>query len=162
MPNTSRPKGFEPFGRAIRMNEYVAGGTVYPGDAVKLDDTGRIVVAAATNALCGVAVHKATAGQYVMIWDHPDQYFVGEADDATINEQLDLNLNYNIVAGSPNTTYDISRHVIDASSQATTGTLPLKVLALHRSPDNELGDKGKFVFKINNHQFGSHTGTDGV
>jgi hypothetical protein len=162
MANLDQPVGFQPYGTVLRMQPYVAGGTVYPGDAVKYDSAGKVVVAAASDALCGVANNYVTTGQTVYVYDHPDQLFVGQGDDNTVDAQTDINLNYDILATSGNTTYKTSQMEIDASTQNTTATLPLKVLALEPRSNNALGTNARLVFKINNHQLSAGTGTAGV
>ena len=37
MANVDLPNGFKPYGRFLRGNRYVAAGTIYPGDAVRLE-----------------------------------------------------------------------------------------------------------------------------
>lgn len=164
MANTSR-KGFKPYGRPIQTNPYTAGGTIYKGDLVKLASDGTVVVCAAGAAgAVGCAMNYAVATETVTVADDPNQLFVGQADDGTISAATNLNLNYNIVAGSADTLYRRSGMEIDASSGATDSNLPVKVLRLHTAQDNAFGAQGKFVCKINNHQLGSgaDVGTLGV
>lgn len=172
MANTSRPQGFRPFGKLLSVRPYKAAGAIYPGDPVKADGGAantsdlqmRVAVAAAADALLGVAMTYASgAGVEVLVADDPSQLFMAESDDATIDQNTDLGLNYDFVAASPDTTYKRSRAVIDASTQATTATLPFKVVQVLRAvKDSDIGSKCKVVCKINNHQLGSHTGTAGV
>lgn len=162
MANPDIVSGLAPYGRIYQASPYVAGGTVYPGDPLKQKSDGSVEVAAATNALIGVAAHYATSGQKVLVYDHPAQKYSAQSDDATIAAQSDLGLNYNIIVASANTTYRRSGVEIDGDTGAVTGTLPLKVLALVPAADNAYGANCKVICKINNHQLGSHTGTDGV
>jgi hypothetical protein len=135
---------------------------VYPGDFVKFDSNGQVVAASAGDALCGVAAEYAVVNGDLLVWDHPDQLFYCQADDATIDAQTDINLNYDILATAGSSAYKISRMEIDASTQATTATLPIKVLGIEARSGNALGANVSCVCKINNHQLGSHTGTAGV
>jgi hypothetical protein len=161
MANADRARGLQPYEEVKRESPYVAGGTVYPGDAVKLDNSGRIVVAAASDALQGVAAHYATSGNPVMVWDHPDQKFVAQAATGVSIAQTDMGLNADIVANSPDSTYRQSRHEIDGSSIATTpATLQLRLLAISPAIDNAAGDMAKVVCVINSHQL--KAGTAGV
>lgn len=162
MANKDIVQGFKPHGKLKQANVYQAGGTIYEGDAVKLDSGGQVVQAAASDALLGVALAYATSGQNVLVADDPSQLFVCQADDGTIDAQTDLNLNYDIVVAAANTTYRRSGMEIDASTQATTATLPIKVLRVLPAIDNALGAQVDVICKINNHQLGSHTGTAGV
>lgn len=162
MANTSRPCGFQPHGKLIHVGVYQAGGTIYPGDLVKFKSDGTVEVAAAADAILGAALIYAVSGGEILVADDPAQLFEAEADTTEVDAQTDINLNYDFVAASADTTYRLSRHVIDASTQATTATLPLKVLKIVPKADNALGADVKLVCKINNHQLGSHTGTAGV
>lgn len=162
MANKDQVKGFEPYGKLQSARNYQAGGTIYQGDLVKFSSGGQVVQAAAADACCGVALSYATSGNDVLVADSPDQMFVGQADDSTIDAQTDINLNYDFVVASANTTYRTSGMEVDASTQNTTATLPLKVVKILPRIDNALGANVDVVCKINNHQLGSHTGTAGV
>lgn len=162
MANTDVPSGASPKGDCLRINKYVAGGTVYPGDFVKQEDTGKIIVAAATNALFGVAMNYAVTDGELLVSDHPEQLYIVQADEADVDAQTDIGLNYNIVATSGNSTYRASRMELDSNTGADTATLPLKLLGIDAAPNNALGAQVKCIVKINNHQLGSHTGTAGV
>lgn len=163
MPNLDRPRGAEPKGACVRSNAYVSGGAVFPGDFVSLDSSGRVVAASATAALVGVAMSYASgAGQDVIVADHPDQLFIVQADDGTVDAQTDIGLNYDILATAGNAVYRTSRMELDASTQATTATLPLKLLGIEKRPDSALGAFVSCVVAINNHQLKGSTGTAGV
>lgn len=163
MANKDIVEGARPFGRIYEMQEYVAAGAVYPGDFVKKDSAGKVAQAAASDALVGVAMSYASGdGVNVLIADHPDQLFMVQADDNTIDAQTDIGLNYDIIVASANTTYKRSGMELDASTQATTATLPLKLMRIVPAVDNELGANVKCVVRINNHQNGSSTGVAGV
>lgn len=162
MANADIVVGAQPFGRGHQCNVYVAESTIYKGDFVKKNANGTVERAAASDALLGVALSDAAAAGEVLVADHPDQQFMIQADDATINAQTDIGLNYDIVVAAANTTYKRSGMELDASTQATTADLPLKLIRVVSAPDNELGANVKCVVRINNHQNGSHTGTAGV
>lgn len=158
MANKDQSMGFRPHGKLKQANPYQAGGTIYPGDIVKLDANGQCVQAAAGTAkACGVALNYAVSGGTVMVADSPDQLFVGQADDATIDAQTDINLNYNITVGTASTLYKRSAMEVDASTGATDSNLPVRVLRLAPAVDNALGDQADVVVKINNHQLGDAT-----
>lgn len=162
MANPDRPNGFRPKGEPLRCNRYQAGGTFYRGDLVKLDANGQVVVAAASDATVGVAATSATSGADALVYDHPDQMFIGQADEGQIDAQTDINLNYDFLATAGSSTFSQSRQEVDSSTQATTATLPLKVLDYERRPDNALGTNVDVIFKINNHQLSAGTGTAGT
>lgn len=162
MANLDQPVGFEPFGKLISAKVYLSSEIIYPGDLLKFSSAGKVSRVAASDAAMGVALSYAAADADVLVADSPLQFFVGQADDATIDAQTDLGLNYDVVVGSPNTSYKRSGMMVDASTQATTATLPLKVISIQRGINNALGSLVDVVCKINNHQLGSHTGTAGV
>lgn len=152
MANADRPKGFRPAGRVRSSKSYVAGGTVYPGDAVKMSNAGVIVAASASDALMGVAANYATSGVAVTVWDDPDQEFEVQADEAEVDAQTDVGLNYNIVATAGSSAYKMSRMELDSSTQATDSTLPLRLVGIVRAADNAGGANARCRVKINVHQ----------
>jgi hypothetical protein len=163
MANRDEVTGFRPYGPALRLRPYVADGIIYPGSLVKQKDDGEILEAAASDACIGVAATYASgAGVEVMVWDHPDQEFVGQSDDATIDAQTDLGLNYNFVVAAGNATYKRSGMEVDGNTGADTATLPLKVMRLLPAVDNAFGANCKVICQINNHQLNGGTGTAGV
>lgn len=167
MANADRPNGFVPHGHIKRLTPYLAKGTIAQGDAVKrsagsADTVGKseIVVAAATDAWIGVSAHQAVTGNTCLVYDHPDQEFQGQADDASIATDAKIGLNYDLLATAG--VDGKSRMEIDASTFAATATLPLKVLRIVPALDNAMGEFVKCVVKINNHQLNGGTGTAGV
>jgi hypothetical protein len=172
MANADLPRGFRPYGDIKSTNSYSAGGTIYPGDAVKFSAgtssttvrRAEVVAGTAGAALCGVALNYAVAGGKVLVADDPSQLFVGQMDEADFDNQVDLGLNCSILATAGSATYKTSRMEIDSSTLATTATLEVRVIGYIERQDgkNELGANVEAIFKINNHQMGSHTGVAGV
>jgi hypothetical protein len=163
MANLDQPKGAEPVGPVYRAEEYIAAAAIYPGDLVKQEAAGKVTPATAGDACVGVALSYASAdGQKVLVANHPDQQFRIQADDDSITAQTAVGLNYNLVAGSANTTYKRSGMELDASTGATTATLPLRLIRFDRAVNNAAGANVLCVVKINNHQLGQSTGTAGV
>lgn len=173
MANANVPNGARPFQELKSVGIYIAAGTIYPGDFVKFHAgtsstsarRAQVEVAAATNALCGVALNYAIAGQSVRVADSPDQLFVIQASGSEIDNQLDLGLNCSIVATAGNSTYKQSRMALDSSTIATTIGLELKLLGAVEQQDgkNEYGAYADCIVKINVHQMGSAlTGTTGI
>lgn len=152
MANADKPQGLRPVGRVLRERPYTAGGTVYPGDAVKIGNDGLVVAASASNALIGVASTYATSTQEVLVMDDPSQQFVVQADDGTTLAQTAVGLNYNIVATSGSTTYKRSRMELDSDTGATLSTLPLRLMAFNREVNNAAGEFAECIVEINNHQ----------
>jgi hypothetical protein len=163
MANKDIPRGFRPHGPVLRASQYVAAAAIYPGDLVKPDSGGKVARAAASDTgLLGVALSYASAdGANVLVADDPNQRFVAQADDGTIDAQTDIGLNYDIVVAA-DTTYLNSAMEIDASTQNTTATLPIKVLAVEPKIDNALGTNVDCICVINSHALKGHTGTAGV
>jgi len=162
MANRDEPQGFRPCGVPLRVNPYTAGGTIYPGDPVKLKSDGTIEVADTTAALCGIAASYAIVGETVLVFDHPDQQFIGQSDSADIDAATDLNINYAVVLGTASTAYRLSRAEIDGDSGVSNSNYPLKALRLEPKAGNALGANADIVVKINNHQLAGGTGTTGV
>lgn len=155
MANANRAKGLQPYEDIKRLSPYVAAGTVYPGDLVRMDNTGRIVAASAdTAANIGVSAQYATVGQEVKVWDDPEQKFVAQADSggSVSIAQTNCGLNYQIVATTGSTQFRQSRQELDASSGASDSNLPLRMLAIEPAVDNAAGVNAKVVVVINNHQ----------
>lgn len=157
---------------------------VFVGDFVKsaggasADGYPTVAQAAAGNAVLGVVVgfrvsptsldtpvyRAASTDRYVLVADSPDLIFEIQADDdsATL-AAADVGLNANFIVGSGSTSTGASGMELDTSTKATTATLPLKIVGVVDRPDNEMGSANqKVLVSINNHQYGSHTGTAGV
>lgn len=163
MANANRAKGLQPYEDIKRESPYVAGGTIYPGDVVRMDNAGKVVAASAdTSPNIGVSAQYATSGQECKVWDHPEQKFVCQADDdgAVSISQSNAGLNYQIVATTGSTAYKQSRQELDASSAATDSNLPLRMLAIQPAVDNAAGVNAKVVVVLNNHQ--RKAGTEGL
>ena len=74
----------------------------------------------------------------------------------------DIGLNADIVVGTGSTVSGISANELGATLD-TTATRPVKVLQFVDRPDNEINAAdNKVLVLINNHSYGSHTGTAGV
>lgn len=168
MANKDRPRGFAPWGKLLRETEYVAAGAIGRGDAVAQEAGGRVAVVASAGsahagAFIGVSLDSAeAAGDKVRVADDPNQRFVAQADGADIDAQTDLGLNYAILGTDRDSGTRESRQEVDSSSQATTATLPLKVIDISREVDNALGANVDVVCVANNHQLKGGTGTAGV
>jgi hypothetical protein len=163
MANASRAKGFQPYETIMRESPYVAGGTVYPGDLVRMNNAGAVVVASAdTSPNLGVAAAYATSGQEVKVWDDPNQKFIAQADDggSVSIAQTNAGLNYQVVVTAGSTAYKQSRHELDASTAATDSNLPLRMLAIAPAVGNAAGVNAKVVCSINNHQL--RVGAEGL
>jgi len=162
MANDDRPKGFEPKGYPLRVNKYVAGGTIFPGDAVHMEDDGKVDAAAAAEATLGIAISKAADGENVLVSDDPNQLYIVQASGSDINVETDINLNYDILATSGSTAFNISRMELDSTSGGTTATLQLKLIAIEDRSDNALGAQVDCIVRLNNQNYAGGTGTVGI
>jgi len=172
MANVDAPRGFRPYKRLYQTNRYIAASTVYPGDMVKLEAgasnttqyQARVEAGSDTGALLGLAMNYAAAGESVLVADDPQQLFVGQCDESDFDSNADLGDNCNILATAGSSTYKTSRMEIDSSDIANTATHQIKILGVLKRQDgkNEFGANVELIFKINNHQLGSHTGTQTV
>lgn len=159
MANADKPNGFTPYGEELRQRPYTAGGTIYPGDAVKLTSNGNVTAAAAGDELLGVAVGYATSGNEVSVWDHPDQLFVAQASGNQIDALTDIGNVCDILATAGDATYRQSRMEVDSSTLATS-TAQLQILGIERRVNNAYGANTVAIVRINEHAFGE--GYDGV
>lgn len=92
-----------------------------------------------------------TKAYYVLVVDDPNVIFEAQEDSVGSNlAATDLGTNVNLVSGT-NNGY-ISGWMIDSSSVATTATLQLKILGLAQRNDNAIGQYGKWLVLINNHE----------
>ena len=103
----------------------------------------------------------ATNPWYVMVADDPNIIF--EAQDIGSSTQLaatNIGENINLKSGTGNGF--ISGWGIDNGSHGTTATYQCKLMGLVRTSDNAFGQYAKFLVKINNHFYGTGTGSAGV
>lgn len=152
MANKDAPKGFEPYGQLRMVISQVAGEVVEPGEFVKLDNTGRVVAVAAGDTIYGLCLeHAAAAGDRVNVSVHPEQLYVGQADETEIDAQTDVGNNCDVLATANNTTYNASRMEIDSSTIGTVSA-QLTIIDIERRPDNAYGEFVDVIVKINEHQ----------
>lgn len=107
----------------------------------------------------------ASTKQLVLVADAPDLIFEAEADAAVALASVGLNAGVVEGSGSASlgsTTTGASGMQVDASSVATTSTLPLQVVGFTKSPDNEANAAyNKVLVRINTHAYGN-VGVAGV
>jgi hypothetical protein len=155
MANADTPNGFKPYGKIRQAIRCEAGSTVYPGDCVKLAADGQVDVAAAGDALLGVALEYATVGNKMLVSVHPEQLYVGQADETELSGQTVVGTLCDIVATAGNSTYLASRMEIDSSTSSDGGgndSGQLVIIGLEERPDNAWGAQAKVIVKINEHQ----------
>lgn len=156
---------------------------VFVGDPVKADTTGdtvaaggmalgvqSVVPAAAGDAILGVVVGFAvnplnlntpqfragSTGRYVLVCDDLNQVYEVQASGTTTIDQVGLNAN--IVVGAGSTATGTSGVQLDSATAAVTATLPLKILGFSQRPDNDnTSPQAKVMVKINNSQLANAT-----
>ena len=154
---------------------------IFVGDAVKSAGSGdsdgvpSVAQAAAGDSLRGVVVgievlgtdletlyRAASTERYVLVCEDPDVVY--EIQEDSVGNDLaatHIGNNGNVVVGSGDTTSGASGMELDSSDVNTTGTgaAQLNVLGLAQRPDNEIGTNARWEVFINEHEFGSTTGT---
>jgi len=82
---------------------------------------------ASSRQIVGIAQEAKAANVGGTIAVHPanNVVFQMQVDDATVNAQTDIGLNYDFIAGAP--VNGRSVYEIDGSTQATTATLPILI-----------------------------------
>jgi hypothetical protein len=106
----------------------------------------------------------ATADRDVFVCDDPNALFEIQSDVTGITAaQANMNCVMTMTVGS--TVTGVSQ-VVASGPVTASATMPLKIMGFVQSPLNDLssGEEHyvRIVVKINNHQYGSHTGTVGV
>ena len=156
MANLDRPRGLEPYGAVLRVSPYTAGSAIYPGDPVALAADGKLDRSAG-DALIGVAASYASAdGAEVLVYDHPDQLFIIQSDDASIASVNDYGGNFDITLGSADTTFKKSQSELDGdtSDAHSAADNPLKLIRIEETVNNAFGANVDCVVKLNKHQLG--------
>ena len=170
MANVDNPSGFLPY-----LNPNSAGGgqpkvtylrlaaantAIGVGTPLTLA-AGDADIAAAGNALCGIAAERkaASTGGLIAVCADPDQLFVAQTDNGTgaLSAVTDAMKNTNLVGTG--ITNGRSTSELDESAADTTATLQFKAFRLSDEAGNAAGEFNRWVVKINNHQLGTGTGT---
>jgi len=160
MANKNDAVGLKIHGRCLRIRPYVAGSTVYPGDALNLASDGQVDTAT-SGAIIGVAQNYATVGQTVMVADDPNQLFEIQGDTAVA--AADVGLNCTLNAGTPSTAYKISRQSADIDgTMADTSTLTFQILGNVPQIDNTVNATyNDIIVRVNVHQL-NNAGRQGI
>lgn len=159
MANPNAPFGFQPYkteGKENRVTVYKKGtsAALYPGDCVKMNSSGQVVVCAAGDVMIGiVSEYAATATTDVGVYDDPlSQYMVQCSGDFQLT---DVGQNANIVATAGDTAIFRSKHAIDVATFGTSAALQFKLLGLVNRGDNAVGSYALMRVKPNSHFFSS-------
>lgn len=168
MATTAAPYGMRPvnllgsqgFAGSTRQYKIASGyaTNIFFGDIVKLVAAGTVEKDAGTDACTPVGVFMGCAytdsdgPKYRQYWpastvasdavayvlDDPDAVFMIQADDTIA--QAGLGANYAIVQTAGSTLIGNSKNALDASTVATTNTLPLRVIGFVDGHDSAVGD----------------------
>ncbi len=172
MSNTNNPSGFLPYinpfsGQGQAKVAYLplaaANSAIGVGTPVTLASGAAVNIAGTTDALCGMAAEAkaANSGGMIAVWADPQQWFVAQTDDGTGDLTASTDLGKNCTFVGTGVSNGRSTAEIDENSGSNTATLLLKTIRLSDEAGNAHGEFNRLVVKINNHQFGSHTGTAG-
>lgn len=105
----------------------------------------------------------ASVEAYALVADDPgSRIIIQEDSDAGALTAADVGLNVNFVVANANSTTGKSQVEIDSSTAAVTATLPLKLLGLYQTEDNEFGNNAIWVCSFNTHELKGLTGSTGV
>lgn len=190
MANTSRINGFRPV-KHLNGSPWNGQVTMYSidatdataigvGDMVKTDGSAhadgirQVTRATVSAALIGPVVgfvvdptalntpqyRTALTQRFVLVADAPDLIFECQANQTCTATIVGLNCDITIAAAS--TVTGMSAMQADISTTNTTATIVLNIVEVVQRPDNTIGTSNKILVRINNHQFGSSTGTVGV
>lgn len=190
MANISRPFGFRPvmyqggakYSGQVRQYHVPAsdGTALAPGDLVKLTGAGDANgvatvtrVTANTDLTVGAVVgfvadrtyenqifRSASTLRYVLVADDPNLVYEAQAN-AAFAAATDPGLNAGVTFTAVGAT-GMSNMQIDMATKATTATLPVRILGLKQSVENDITDTSnlKVLVMINSHQF--KVGTAGL
>lgn len=136
MANPDRPRGLIPIRRMDGAPMVVARKEISSSNAAiglydpihNASDGYAEVATATSQQIIGIAAEAKDANSGGTIAYHPAQglVFIAQVDDATVNQQTDLNLNYSLTVGTRDSNTKQSTFEIDGSAQATTPTLPVR------------------------------------
>lgn len=178
-----------PYNGQVNIYEVVAGDNtaVNVGDLVKPDSgtatdvyptcvrvaaSGQVTTGPITGAVVGFVVdptnlnspqyRAASTKRYALVADSPDLLFEC-ADGGTVPCTATLiGMNTGITATAPNTVTGVSPMATGTAAPTTAATLPLKVMGIVKSPDNEpAAANQRLLVMINTHAYGS-VGVAGV
>lgn len=152
MANLDHPKGAIPLyrmdGGSLVYDSYKISDTnseIFENDWLEVHSDGyaRPAVAGSDSIIGSAAEYKAAnVGGKILFCPYPGVVFLMQSNDANVAAQTDLDLNYDLLAGTGNSLTKKSGHELDGSSKAADSTLPLKIYRVAEPIDqngNELG-----------------------
>lgn len=174
--------GGQPYAGSTRQIKIASGyGTnIFNGDVVKLVTAGTVEKDTGTTSLTPIGVFvgctftdpnseqltfknnwpasTVASDAFAYVVDDPDVLFHIQADGSVA--QTALGANFAIVQGSGSTSTGVSGVSLDASTVATTNTLPLRLVDFFNGPNSSIGDSfTDCIVKWNaGHQYANTTG----
>ncbi len=140
---------------------------VYP-TAIRLAASGQVTSGNVVGAVVGFVVdpanlntpqyRAASTKRYALIADSPDLIFEC-ADGGTVPCTLTLiGNNTGVTCTAPNTTTGVSPMATGTTAPTTASTLPLRIMGIVKSPDNESAAASqRLLVMINNHAWANAT-----
>jgi len=157
------------------LNEYYVdpafATALFMGDPVILSGSGSpegvpgvvLATAGATNRITGVVVGfrpapvivaqgylPASTGGYVLVADNPDAEF--EIQEDSVGGSLavtSIGLNCDLISAAGNTFLKRSQWMLDSSTAGTGATLQVRIVGFEQRADNEIGQYGKWLVRLN-------------
>jgi hypothetical protein len=113
-----------------------------------------VVVGVLPDTSTSLPYRAASTLRRLLVCDDPNVLF--EAEDVATGTPLaaaDVGLNVNVTVGTGSTVTGYSGMELDNSTEATTNTLDLKLVAVPNRADNDLASaSAKFLVRINRHR----------
>jgi hypothetical protein len=100
-----------------------------------------------------VGYRAASTAAYALVCTDPNAMYVIQCNGTFAAADVGLNASMTIATGSATTRR--SAVELDLATKATTAALPLKIMGLLQTPNNEVGADAKILVKINNHTDGN-------
>ena len=168
------------------VTAYYVGHPVTLGGTADANGVASVAIGVAGSAIIGsiVGIEVATSGSslqgttldltlrsipatkakdyYVLVADDPNIIFEVQEGQTVALTALETGLNCNFLVAAGATTSSDSGTTTELAAPAATATLNLKLLGLAQRVDNAFGQYAKWLVKINNHVYGSGTGTAGL
>lgn len=156
MANADRPRGFQPLGEIQETQVATAGGTIRQHDPVVLGAGGTVTVAVGTEGtpgtIYGVALHRASSGDKVLLSVGANQLYIIQADGSEIDNQNDIGQVCDFVNATPSPDFGVSNAELDSSAAGTGGSQQCTIVGIDQRPDNALGANVDCIVRINENQ----------
>lgn len=162
---------------ATNSQVMAAGDPVVSEGSADADGVPSIARAAAGDAIRGYIVgfvydrsaedlpnyRAASTERYAYVADDPNARIVIQEDSVGgALTAASVGLNVDFIVSNANATTGRSQVQIDSNTALSTNTLPLKILELYSTDDNEIGTNARWVCSFNTHELKADTGSTGV